>query len=137
MKLRVPVTILVAILASTAFAAEPRTFTGSYIAGDSEYPDQGNLRAVFTPTDEGAWDVVFDFDFQGEDYTFTGICEGSLDAGLLFGTVQNASGRRTFVFRGDFTDGVFRGTHAEMEYGGETPTGTMMLQEESADPRAR
>ena len=129
MKLRISATILVAILSSTTLSADTRTFTGSYIAGDSEYPDRGNLRAVFSPTGEGVWDVVFDFDFQGEDYTFTGIAEGSLDAGLRFGTVQNESGHRTFVFRGEFTDGVFHGTHAEMEHGGETPTGTMLLQE--------
>ncbi len=107
--------------------SETVTMQGSYVAGE-EYPDTGKIEAVFTATASGTWQVVFDFDFQESEYTFTGIAEGGLSAdGPLQGTVHDEAGKRTFKFRGTITDGVFHGTHAEVEFGGETPTGTMKL----------
>ena len=119
--------LLAMLLGGIAQASEATLLVGSYVTGDAEYPDTGRIEARFTPKDEGSWSVVFDFDFQESDYTFRGSATGSLVDGTLMGTVKDESGERTFVFTGTVTAGRFEGTHAEIEYGSETPTGTMTL----------
>ena len=119
--------LLLLALLLTAPAGDAVVLQGSYVTGDAEYPDEGQIVATFTPRGDAIWAVVFDFDFQESDYRFEGTATGSLDDGALTGSVQNASGERTFTFAGTVSDGRFEGTHAEIEYGSETPTGTMTL----------
>lgn len=87
----------------------------------------GELRAVFTPTGDGTWEVDFHFRFRGRPHTYSGIAEGSLDAGSLSGTVKNESRRRTFTFAGEFEDRVFEAEHFEVGPAGEVRTGTLTL----------
>ena len=102
-----------------------RTLEGEYRSGDGDGP----VRATFTPTGIGLWDVVFDFTFNGRRHTYHGTAEGSFTEGRLSGRVKNEYGRRTFTFRGEYEDGVFRGRHAEVARGREVPTGSLRLEE--------
>lgn len=102
-----------------------QTLTGLF---DSGYQDKVRpLRAVFTPTGEGAWDVVFHFKFNGADHQYRGVAEGGLREGLLSGRVENEGGRRTFSFRGEFKNGKFKGEHFETTRGREERTGSLTL----------
>lgn len=118
---------LAGLLAIVAIASdESRRLVGSYTADD----DSGPLEAVFTPVGDGEWSVEFRFRFQGQDnLVFAGSAEGGLGVGLLEGTVFNQTGSRTFTFSGVFDEGVFHGTHAEIEDGIAFPTGTLILRE--------
>jgi len=113
-----------------ALAAEPRRMQGEYVWNQRD--KSGALEAVFTATGEAAWDVAFNFKFRDEDHVYTGTAEGNLTDGALSGRVQNENKTRTFVFRGSFSDGTFRGTHAEVEDG--QATGTLSLRSAAATP---
>jgi hypothetical protein len=105
-------------------ADEKRTLKGNYEwTGGGK---KGTLETVFTPAGEGKWDVAFHFDFRGP-HVYAGTAEGSLSGGDLKGKVQNDEKNRTFTFTGAFTDGEFRGTHAEIGDDGEQATGTLTL----------
>ena len=86
----------------------------------------GDLKAVFTSTGEGTWDVSFYFDFRDKPHTYTGTATGSMD-GKLSGEVKNESKKRTFSFEGAFSDGVFEGNHEELTPERAGKTGTLML----------
>jgi hypothetical protein len=88
------------------------------------------LRAVFTPTGVGQWDVVFHFEFHNKKHIYRGTAQGNLDGGDLIGEVKNENKRRTFTFQGTFRDGAFHGTHAEIKRTGERRTGSMTLAEQ-------
>lgn len=106
-------------------AGDEQTLTGTYLwegRGSS-----GDLQAVFTPTGEAAWDVAFHFTFRGKPHTYSGTAEGNLSDGALKGKVFNEDRKRTFTFSGEFRDGEFEGTHAEIEGGKESRTGTLVL----------
>jgi len=106
-------------------ADEPRKLKGSFEwtgAGKT-----GDLEAVFTPTGEGKWDVAFHFEFRGQAHVYAGTAEGTLAGGDLKGRVLNDEKNRTFTFAGAFTEGEFRGTHAEIGDDGEHATGTLTL----------
>ena len=118
------VAALVVSLGLVNGADEKRTLKGSFEWVDAG--KKGDLEAVFTPTGEGKWDVAFHFEFRGA-HVYAGTAEGSLSGGDLKGRVQNDDKNRTFTFTGAFTDGEFRGTHAEVGDDGEHATGTMTL----------
>jgi hypothetical protein len=105
-----------------------RTLTGEYVS--SFETGMQALRAVFTPTAAGQWDVVFYFEFHGKNHVYKGAAQGSLDGGELSGEVKNENKRRTFTFQGKFQDGEFRGTHAEIKRTGERRTGSLTLAEQ-------
>ena len=107
-------------------SATPRTrlLNGEWFTSPEE---GGPLTATFVPAGDRLWDVQFDFEFQGRPHTFSGTAEGALGEGSLSGRVYNESGERAFIFSGAFFDGEFQGDHAELEYGVETPTGTLWL----------
>ena len=111
-----------------------RTFEGDYEWEQRERG--GDLKAVFTPTAENAWEVAFHFRFRGEQHVYEGTAEGSLSEGELKGAVKNESKKRTFTFQGAFEDdGRFRGTHAEIRSDNERRTGTLQLRESgTAEP---
>ena len=115
------------LLTPGTFAATARTLTGEYIS--SFETGMQPLQAVFTAADGERWDVVFHFKFHGKKHSWEGHAEGSLDGGELRGQVQNENGRRTFTFQGSFSDGEFRGTHAETKRTGERRTGSLTLSE--------
>lgn len=118
------VAALVMSLGLVTGAEEKRTLKGTYEWTDSA---KGDLEAVFTPTGEGKWDVAFHFEFRGQPHTYAGTAEGTLEGGALKGRVLSDQRKRTFIFKGTFTDGEFHGTHAEVEDGNEHDTGTLTL----------
>lgn len=133
MRIVVTTTLWIAIslcllLASVDAAESTRTFSGDYVSAFQS--GRQPLTAVFTPTGEERWDVVFYFKFHGRKHSYEGTAEGNLDEGTLGGTVKNESGQRTFTFEGRFRDGAFRGTHAELKRTGERRTGSLTLAEE-------
>jgi len=111
--------------AAAAGGAERHTFAGRYMSGYQDRPQ--TLRAVFTPGEEDDWEVVFYFRYGGADHAWAGTARGSLTDGELSGLVTTENGARTFTFRGEVEDGVFEGTHAEVERGRERKTGTLSL----------
>jgi hypothetical protein len=118
--------ILCATQTGPAVAADARTLKGGFVWTQGS---EGDLEAVFIPAGEDRWEVSFHFTFRGEDHTYTGEAEGSLNEGSLSGTVLNETKKRTFTFTGEFEKGEFRGTHAEVGESGERKTGTLTLAE--------
>ncbi len=116
------------VIAEDAKGAEDAEKAETTLVGEYQWNrgPTGDLKAVFTPTGEGTWDVSFYFDFRDKPHTYSGTAEGSMD-GALSGEVQNENKKRTFIFEGSFKDGVFEGNHEETtpERAGET--GTLML----------
>ena len=117
--------LLLAAPVSGADGHGSRTLEGEYSSGFGN----GTVRATFTPDGGRSWKVRFDFVFNGQPYTYRGTAEGSLEDGTVAGRVQNERRHRTFTFRGEFEDGVLRGTHAEIVRGRERPTGKLVLEE--------
>ena len=109
----------------TVLAEEITTLNGEFKW--SQRNSSGDLKADFTPTSEGTWDVSFHFKFRGEPHVYSGTAEGSLSEGELSGTVKNENKRRTFTFTGSIKDGTFRGTHSEVDDGKAFQTGTLTL----------
>ena len=90
----------------------------------------GDLKAVFTPTGEGEWDVAFHFDWEDGPHVYKGTAKGDITAGEFGGEVENDNPERqaTFRFRGSFEDGKFLGTHGSLQKDGTLrDTGTMSL----------
>ncbi|MDX1503692.1 MAG: hypothetical protein R3325_15140 [Thermoanaerobaculia bacterium] len=117
--------LLLALLATSATAGDATTLHGSFRSGYQDRPER--LRAVFTPTGEAEWSVVFYFRFGGADHTYEGVAAGSLTDGELSGRARNENGSRLFTFRGPVAEGEFRGTHFEVIRGEERKTGTLHL----------
>lgn len=86
----------------------------------------GDLKAVFTPTGEGSWDVEFFFDFRDKPHVYAGTAEGSLIDGPLKGQVKNENRRRTFTFDGVVVESSYKADHAEITQG-ERRTGTLEM----------
>lgn len=109
----------------SAAPESPRTFSGSYLWEQAKV--DGPLQAEFKPTGELRWEVSFHFTFNGSPITYHGTAEGQLDNGALEGRVETGGRQRIFIFRGEFKDGKFDGTHADVTKGGEERTGTLTL----------
>ena len=80
---------LALVLAPALADGEATSFEGKY-----QWKDGGSdwLKAEFTPTGEGQWDVSFQFKWNGSDYSWTGELEGSLeDGGNLSGTARSGA----------------------------------------------
>lgn len=121
--------VAVLLVGGMTFAADGDvTLNGKFVweRGDSEVP--GDIKAVFTPAGEDAWDVLFHFEWEGEDRTWAGTATGSLESGDLHGTgVEERDRQRTFVFRGKVEDGEFTGEHGAMRDGEMKKQGTLTL----------
>ncbi len=118
---------LLLLTAGGAVGAEEQqlTFKGEFVW--SARDKGGELEAVFTPIGEGVWNVDFHFSFRGKTHIYSGTAAGSLTEGILRGKVKNESKKRTFKFGGSFEDGVFTGTHMEIDGNDEQDTGTITL----------
>ena len=121
----VAIMLAVAIGVAGAGGEELRTLTGEFEWNHRS--NRGDLEAVFTATGQGTWDVTFQFIFRGSPHVYEGTAEGSLSEGELRGQVLNESKKRTFTFTGEFQNGEFRGTHAEIEGQQVVQTGTLTL----------
>ena len=119
------VALVLTVFGAGTAAEEERTLTGTYLWEDRGRG--GDLEVVFTPTTEGVWDVAFHFTFRDKPHVYSGTAEGSLSDGGLKGKVFNENKKRTFTFSGEFKDGEFNGTHAEIKGGKENRTGTLTL----------
>ncbi len=117
--------VLLAAHGVGAIAEDSQTLTGEFVW--DQRGNRGDLEAVFTATGENTWNVDFHFTFRGSPHTYSGTAEGSLSQGALSGKVYNESKKRTFTFRGNFEDGQFSGTHAEVEGKKKIDTGTLTL----------
>jgi hypothetical protein len=71
----------------------------------------GDLKAVFSSSTGGGWDVVFYFDWEDKPHVYTGTATGSLTDGDLSGSVFNEDKEYHFTFSGQIDDGEFEGTH--------------------------
>jgi hypothetical protein len=111
---------------SDAKESSTQTLTGEYKWSRSN-SDPGEIKAIFTPTGPDEWQVAFHFDFRGNAWIFSGTAKGSLQEGALSGEVQDESKGRTFTFTGKVREGIFEGTHAEIEDGYPEATGSMTL----------
>jgi hypothetical protein len=115
-KMTAALTITVLTLAvgiATADNHTSQTFTGTYDWSDG---DVGDLTAVFESDGDGAWKVKFDFNWNGQDRTWTGTAKGGLEDGTeVSGTATD--GNRTWVFEGKIEDGVMSGSHRENREG--------------------
>ena len=106
-------------------AGEQKTFTGTYdwLNGGSD-----RLVANFKADGDGGWDVQFQFDFSGDDYTWTGKAEGDLeDGGELTGTASWDRNGREWVFTATLVGDVIKGEHAEIRNGEPKSSGTFQL----------
>lgn len=108
-----------------ATATESRTLTGEYVWNRDG--TRGALEAVFTPADDGHWEVVFYANFNDRRVTYEGTARGSLSDGGLQGEVKSESRRQTYRFKGTFKGGSFAGTHSEVRRGSDRPLGTLTL----------
>ena len=126
----IALTLLGSGAAGAADPPAPRELAGTYVTPDGEWD---RVEATFTANGSDSWEVEFRFDFQGRSETWIGSAFGSLDSGAIEGRVEVEEMDRSFVFRGDVTDGVLEAEHAELEFGGETPTGTMTLRPVDGD----
>lgn len=113
------------VCAVGADGAVERTLDGVYMSSYQDRPQP--LRAVFMPSGEATWDVVFHFRFNGAAHEYTGTARGLLGSGELSGRVRNESGARTFTFECAYTKGVCKGTHAELRRNREQSTGSLTL----------
>lgn len=115
--------------AGVSIARSEQTLSGTYTSSYQDRPSR--IRALLTPRDgDGeieAWDVVFDFRYGKNEYTYRGIAEGGATEGELWGRVRNESGNRLFIFRGEHRKGKYHATHAEIIDDREHKTGAMVL----------
>ncbi|MEM7581892.1 MAG: hypothetical protein AAF560_00810 [Acidobacteriota bacterium] len=111
-----------------AFAEKSQTMTGEFIWERSDRDITGDLKAVFEPTGESAWNVSFYFTFEEKEHVYSGTAEGSLTEGALKGKVMSDGDEpQPFEFEGTSADGSFEGTHMGFRQGKPTPTGTLKL----------
>ncbi len=123
------VVCLIAGAIPATVAGDNARFSGSYVWDRPDQKTEGELDVVFTPTGEGAWNVVFRFDWEGEAREFAGTATGDLD-GELKGNVDSddPSHPLEFEFTGVFSDGKFNGTHGYFNRRGElVESGTLEL----------
>ena len=117
-------------LATAPAAADPITFEGRFHWTGRDR--RGDLKAVFTPTAESAWDVVFYFDWEDEPHVYSGTAEGSLSDGKLSGVVHNENKEYKFTFSGRFNEDKFEGTHQLIAKDGKAQEmGTLVLAKKS------
>ena len=126
-----PLILAVALVAAcTAPDPGPQFFEGSYTWGTEA---EGALEVVFTPNGKDSWNVDFAFDYVGNRRTWTGTARGNLKNGSLEGRVDSDNPELGYILRGEFRDGIFEGTHAELIDGSEKPSGTVRLKQRAGN----
>ncbi|ANM29006.1 hypothetical protein ABI59_04430 [Acidobacteria bacterium Mor1] len=121
---------VLAIFCTGAIAEKTEvTLEGSFVWARDDGDQTGDLKAVFTPNGDDAWNVAFHFEWEGKPHVYAGTASGNLKTGELSGEVESDSEERktTFNFTGEFADGVFKGTHGAMRDGELRELGTMEL----------
>ena len=88
---------------------EDVTLMGEFVWARDDGDRTGELKAVFTPTGKGEWDVSFQFDWEDGAHVWEGTAQGNLKKGSLKGEVltDNEERQGTFRFNGKFKDGKF------------------------------
>ena len=118
------------LIAMPSIAEETKevTLEGGFVWERSDENIDGPLKAIFTATGEGSWDVAFHFDWEDGPHVYTGNCKGSMD-GELSGNVTGDGERKSqFTFAGAFEDGTFSGVHHFISREGEERrAGTLTL----------
>ncbi len=110
------------------FANDSQTLNGDFVWERSDENVTGELKAVFEPTGESAWNVSFYFTFEEKKHVYSGTAEGSLTDGELKGRVMTDGDEpQPFEFEGTFAEGSFEGTHMGFRQGERTRTGTLTL----------
>ena len=110
------------------FAGESQTLKGDFIWERSDEQITGELKAIFEPTGDSAWNVSFHFTFEEKQHVYSGTAEGSLTDGALKGKVMSDGEKpQPFEFEGTFAEGSFEGTHTGFRQGERNPTGTLTL----------
>ncbi len=110
------------------FADESQTLKGEFVWERSDRDITGDLKAVFEPTGDSAWNVSFHFTFEEKQHVYSGTAEGSLTDGELKGKVMSDGEEpKPFEFEGTSADGSFQGTHTGFRQGERSPTGTLTL----------
>jgi len=116
------------LIVTPLFAGESQTLKGDFIWERSDENVTGELKAVFEPTGESAWNVSFYFSFEEKEHVYSGTAEGSLTDGELKGRVMSDGEKpQPFGFEGTFAEGSFQGTHMGFRKGEGTRTGTLTL----------
>ena len=65
----------------------------------SDGDHDGDVKAVFTETAKGQWDVAFHFEWEDGQHVYAGTATGSLTGGELRGRVENDNEERKAAFR--------------------------------------
>ena len=116
------------LAAMPGFAADDVTLEGGFVWEREDGDHDGDLKAIFTPTGEGTWDVAFHFDWEDGPHVYTGDCSGSLDGELEGNITGDGEREMKFKFSGAFADGAFSGTHGFVTEEGEVKhSGTITL----------
>ena len=102
-------------LGGISLAGDEVTLQGQFVWNTTSGEEvTGDLKAIFTPTGEDAWDLAFHFEWEGEAKVYSGTVHGSLSEGALEGEVNDGGegeNRHTYRIRGSFKDGEFAGVH--------------------------
>ncbi|MDH3626419.1 MAG: hypothetical protein OEV00_01520 [Acidobacteriota bacterium] len=109
------------------------TLEGAFVWARDDGNHEGDLKAVLSPTGEGAWDISFYFDWDDGPHIYTGSCAGSLDGELSGDIVSDGDGDMNFKFSGAFTDGTFSGTHGFVDDGEVKDAGTLTLSAKASE----
>jgi hypothetical protein len=89
------------------------------------------ISAVFTPSGEKKWTVVYTFDWGPKGaQNWKGTAEGDLKNGAIKGEGFHPDGRRKFTFSGNSKEGTITCTHNETTSGTPQATGTITLKKE-------
>ena len=116
------------LAAMPSFAGDDVTLEGGFVWERDDGNQEGELKAILTPTAEGEWDVKFHFEWEDGPHIYTGTCSGSLDGELSGDITSDGEREMKFKFSGSFDDGTFTGTHNFVTKEGETKrAGTLTL----------
>ena len=119
---------IVALAAMPSFAADDVTMEGQFVWEREDGSHDGGLKAIFTPTGDGTWDVAFHFDWEDGPHVYTGSCSGDMDGELTGDVVSDGEREMNFKFMGAFEDGTYTGTHGFVDKDGEIKhAGTLTL----------
>ena len=104
------------------------TLQGGFVWENDDGNHEGDLKAIFTPSGEGEWNVSFHFDWEDGAHVYKGTCSGSLDGKLSGDVVSDGEREMNFKFSGSFENGSFSGVHNFVTKEGEVKrAGTLTL----------
>ena len=122
---------LLLLVVGPACAAEPMDLNGTFVWERNGDPIEGDLAAVFTETEEGHWNVSFQFVWDDGDHTYLGTATGARN-GVLRGEVlaDDPDQEMRFRFEMSFKNGIYTGRHTFIERDGDLKdNGTLSLRE--------